>query len=51
MKKNKELLIAQGNAFYELDLDCLEKKEQEKSPGQKGAEPGIIEENRNISES
>ena len=26
MQKKKEKLVAEGNAFYEIDLDCLEEK-------------------------
>ncbi len=30
----KEMLIINGNAFYEIDLDCMEKKKNsEKQPG------------------
>ena len=32
----KEKLIINGNAFYEIDLDCMEKKKStEKHPGSK----------------
>lgn len=30
MDGDKEKLVISGNAFYEIDLDCLRKKEQEK---------------------
>lgn len=29
-KKENGRLIIDGNAFYELDLDCVKKKEQER---------------------
>ena len=29
MKESKEKLILDGNAFYEIDLQCLKKKEVE----------------------
>ena len=28
MKKKKETLIIDGNAFYEIDLDCISKRKQ-----------------------
>lgn len=28
--EEKHKLIIEGNAFYEIDLECLKKKEQEK---------------------
>ena len=28
MKKEKETLIIDGNAFYEIDLDCISKRKQ-----------------------
>ena len=30
MDGDKEKLVISGNAFYEIDLDCLRKKEQER---------------------
>lgn len=30
MRSNNEKLIINGNAFYELDLDCVEKRQKEK---------------------
>lgn len=35
----KEKLIINGNAFYEIDLDCIEKKKSsEKHPGFRNAD-------------
>lgn len=28
MKKKKETLVIDGNAFYEIDLDCISKRKQ-----------------------
>ena len=33
MKRENERLIIDGNAIYELDLECVRKKEQEKKKG------------------
>ena len=30
MEKEKSRIIINGNAFYELDLECLRKKEEER---------------------
>ncbi len=36
MQKKKEKLVTEGNAFYEIDLDCLkEKKLQEEKKEEK----------------
>ena len=34
MNDKKEKLVVSGNAFYEIDLDCIRKKEQEKQKKQ-----------------
>lgn len=31
MEERKQKLVIDGNAFYELDLECLKKKEREQS--------------------
>ena len=28
MKENNEKLVIEGNAFYEIDLECVKKKKQ-----------------------
>lgn len=35
MEGRKERLIRDGNAFYEIDLECLEKKKREKQESEK----------------
>lgn len=30
MKENREKLVIDGNAFYEIDLECVREKEQKK---------------------
>lgn len=35
MEEKKEKLIIDGNAFYELDLECLEHKRRAKEEAQK----------------
>lgn len=30
MKEQKERLVSEGNAFYEIDLDCVRRREKEK---------------------
>ena len=30
MDEKKEKLVISGNAFYEIDLDCVRKKEEER---------------------
>lgn len=30
MEEKKQKLIIDGNAFYELDLECLKKKQEQK---------------------
>lgn len=35
MEEKKQKLVIDGNAFYELDLECLKKKEKERGAGQK----------------
>ena len=34
MEEKKEKLIVSGNAFYEIDLSCLRKKERESETDQ-----------------
>ncbi len=38
MDESRRKLIIDGNAFYELDMDCLEKKRQA-APPRETAEP------------
>lgn len=45
-KKKKEMLIINGNAFYEIDLECVKKKTMcsDSAPGKEnrqGSIPGI----------
>ena len=35
MKENNEKLVIEGNAFYEIDLECVREKEQKKRRMQK----------------
>lgn len=35
MNEKKEKLVIDGNAFYEIDLDCLEQKRRAKEEVQK----------------
>ncbi|MDO4273358.1 MAG: hypothetical protein Q4D16_06805 [Eubacteriales bacterium] len=35
MDKKKEKLVIDGNAFYEVDLDCLEQKRRVKEAAEK----------------
>ena len=30
MKENNEKLVIEGNAFYEIDMECVREKEQKK---------------------
>lgn len=36
MYQKKEKLVVEGNAFYELDMDCM-KRRQQKTAGQNGS--------------
>lgn len=33
MSEQKEKIVIDGNAFYELDLDCQKRMESQKRPG------------------
>ena len=35
MKENNEKLVIEGNAFYEIDMECVREKEQKKRRMQK----------------
>ena len=35
MKENNEKLVIEGNAFYEIDMECVTEKEQKKRRMQK----------------
>ena len=35
MKENNEKLVIDGNAFYEIDLECVREKEKKKRQAQK----------------
>lgn len=35
MKDNNEKLVIEGNAFYEIDMECVREKEQKKRRMQK----------------
>lgn len=35
MKENNEKLMIEGNAFYEIDMECVREKEQKKRRMQK----------------
>ena len=35
MKENNEKLVIEGNAFYEIDMECVREKEQQKRRMQK----------------
>ena len=35
MKENNEKLVIEGNAFYEIDMECVRDKEQKKRRMQK----------------
>lgn len=35
MKENNEKLVIEGNAFYEIDMECVREKEQKKERMQK----------------
>ena len=35
MKENNEKLVLEGNAFYEIDMECVREKEQKKRRMQK----------------
>ena len=35
MKENNEKLVIDGNAFYEIDMECVREKEQKKRRMQK----------------
>ena len=35
MKENNEKLVIEGNAFYEIDMECVGEKEQKKRRMQK----------------
>ena len=35
MKENNEKLVIEGNAFYEIDMECVREKEQKKRRLQK----------------
>lgn len=35
MKENNEKLVIEGNAFYEIDMECVREKEQKKKRMQK----------------
>ncbi len=32
MEEEKERLIAEGNSFYEIDLDCLKRRKRKEDP-------------------
>ena len=38
MKEQKERLVSEGNAFYEIDLECIRRKEKEKGEQQEQKE-------------
>ena len=35
MKENNEKLVIEGNAFYEIDMECVREKDQKKRRMQK----------------
>lgn len=35
MKEEKQRIILEGNAFYEIDLECLNEKKQKKEQDEK----------------
>lgn len=35
MEERKQKLVIEGNALYELDLECLRKKEAERAAGKR----------------
>lgn len=35
MKEEKQRIILEGNAFYEIDLECLNEKQQKKEQDEK----------------
>ena len=35
MKENNEKIVIEGNAFYEIDMECVREKEQKKRRMQK----------------
>ena len=35
MKENNDKLVIEGNAFYEIDMECVREKEQKKRRMQK----------------
>ena len=35
MRENNEKLVIEGNAFYEIDMECVREKEQKKRRMQK----------------
>lgn len=48
MEEKKWKQILEGNACYELDLDCVKRKEEEKKKKQKPRQmPGIEKRQRN----
>lgn len=51
MKKKKEQLIIQGNELYEIDLECIEKKQkiEEKQKRNAGKEVGNAVKNAKVS--
>ena len=45
MEEKKEKLIVSGNAFYEIDMDCIRKKEAEEKRREEEYKPENIKEN------
>lgn len=40
MKEQRERLISEGNAFYEIDLECIKRKEEEERRNREGKKDG-----------